>query len=263
MIRFLQLLAKILVLMIVALATALISMRFAIHGREVAVPELRGMAPAEAERAVAELGLQLSPGGRFYSATIPAGRIVSQEPEPGTRVRRGWRVQAAESLGPQLIQIPSLFGMSPRAAEIDLRRRGLEPGDAAELPIDGFPPQSVLAQTPAAGAKDVAAPRVGLLYTSTPPEFAYAVPDLTGLPLAEAAGIVNSAGLKPVVTSNTGSADGPGGVPAAPAFGATGPSSHPVFPGGSRRAIVVAQEPSPGSRITRSSSIALQVASSL
>ena len=50
MIRFLQLLAKILVLMIVALATALISMRLAIHGREVAVPELRGMAPAESAR---------------------------------------------------------------------------------------------------------------------------------------------------------------------------------------------------------------------
>src|SRR6266542_153918 len=248
MIRFLQLLAKILFLMIVALATALISMRFAIHGREVAVPELRGMAPAEAERAVAELGLQLSPGGRFYSATIPAGRIVSQEPEPGTRVRRGWRVQAAESLGPQLIQIPSLFGMSPRAAEIDLRRRGLEPGDAAELPIDGFPPYSLLAQTPATGAQDVAAPRVGLLYTSPAADFVYAAPDPTGLSLAEATGLVNSAGLTPVVTGND--------VKPAGAIG-----SHPPPPSG--RQIVVAQEPSPGNRITRSSTISLQVASLL
>jgi len=247
MIRLLQLVAKILVLIIVALATALISMRFAIHGREVAVPELRGMAPAEAERAVAERGLHLSRDGRYYSASISAGRIVSQEPEPGTRVRRGWRVQAAESLGPQLIQIPSLLGMSPRAAEIDLRRRGLEPGDAAELPIDGFPPQSVLAQTPAPGAKDVAAPRVGVLYTVTPPDLAYAVPDLTGLPIAQAAGIVNSAGLKPIVTGNAG----------IPAGGHT-----PAFPAGGN-AIVIAQEPTPGSRITRNSSIALQVASSL
>lgn len=251
MIRFLRLLAKILVLIIVALATALVSMRFAIHGREVAVPELRGMTPPEAERAVFGRGLQLSRGEHFYSATVPAGRIVSQEPEPGTRVRRGWRVQAAESLGPQLLRIPSLLGMSPRAAEIDLRRRGLEPGDAAELPIDGFPPQLVLAQTPAPGAQGVAAPRVGVLYTSAPPEFVYAVPDLTGLPLAEATGIVNSAGLTPVVTSRVATAQTPGAGVSASA--------------GNRdaRALVVAQEPSPGSRITHSSSIALQVANSL
>lgn len=254
MIRFLRLLAKVLILIIVALATALISMRFAIHGREVAVPDLGGMTSAEAERAVVERGLQLSRGDRFYSASVPAGRIVSQQPGPGTLVRRGWRVLAAESLGPQLMQIPSLLGMSPRAAEIDLRRRGLEPGDAAELPIDGFPPQLVLAQTPAPGAQGVAAPRVGLLYTGTPPDFVYAVPDLTGLPLAEATSIVNSAGLKPVVT----------GIPSAPAVGAPEWNSHPsAVPNRPSQPVVVAQEPHPGSRITRSSSIALQVASSL
>ncbi len=250
MIRFLRLLATVLVLIIVALAAALISMRFAIHGREVAVPELRGRAPAEAEGAVAALGLQLSLGERFYSATVPAGHIVSQQPEPGTLVRRGWRVQAAESLGPQLIQIPSLVGMSPRAAEIDLRRRGLEPADAAELPIEGFPAQLVLAQTPAPGAQGVAAPRVGLLYTGTPPDSGYAVPDLTGLPLAEAETIVSTAGLKPVVTSNAGTQTGDGGP-------------TPISSAGSSRPIVVAQQPSAGSRITRSSSISLQVASSL
>jgi len=248
MIRFFRLLAKLLVLVIVALATALVSMRFAIHGREIVVPELRGMAPSEAERTALERGLELSRSDRFYSASIPVGRIVSQQPEPGTRVRRGWRVQAAESLGPQLIEIPSLLGMSPRAAEIGLRRRGLEPGDAAELPIDGFPPYSVLAQTPAPGAQDVAAPRVGLLYTSPPADFVYAVPDLTGLSLAEATGLVNSAGLTPVVTGND--------VKPAGAIG-----SHPPPPSG--RQIVVAQEPSPGNRITRSSTISLQVASLL
>jgi beta-lactam-binding protein with PASTA domain len=156
MIRFLRLLAKILVLVIVALASALISMRFAIHGREVAIPDFRGMAPAEAERSAFEHGLELSRSDHFYSAVIPAGRIVSQQPEPGTHVRRGWRVQAAESLGPQLIDIPAVIGLSPRAAEINIRRRGLEIGLAAELPTDTSAPQSIIAQTPAPGAQGVA-----------------------------------------------------------------------------------------------------------
>ena len=100
MIRFFRLLAQILVLIIVALASTLISMRFAIHGREVAVPDFRGMTPAQAERVAFDHGLEFARSDHFYSATIPAGRIVSQQPEPGTSVRRGWRVQAAESLGP-------------------------------------------------------------------------------------------------------------------------------------------------------------------
>src|SRR6202158_2904945 len=145
MVRFFRLLAQLLVLIIVAPASTLISMRSAIHGREVAVPDFRGMAPADAERVASGLGLEFARGDHFYSATIPTGRIVSQQPEPGTRVRRGWRVQAAESLGPQLIDIPALIGLSPRAAEIDIRRRGLEVGAAAELPTDASAPQSILA----------------------------------------------------------------------------------------------------------------------
>ena len=49
-----------LVLVVVAMVSALTAMRFAIHGQEVAVPRLVGITPAEAERAVAALGLQLS-----------------------------------------------------------------------------------------------------------------------------------------------------------------------------------------------------------
>ena len=197
-------------LIIVALASTLISMRFAIHGREVAVPDFRGMAPAEAERLAAERGLEFDHSDHFYSATIPAGRIVSQQPEPGTHVRRGWRVQAADSLGPQLIDIPSLIGLSPRAAEIDIRRRGLEVGAAAELPTDASAPQSILAQTPSAGSQGVASPRISLLYAAPPPEPAYAMPDLTGLTLPQASSLVAASGLKVVSTDHA-----PAAAPAA------------------------------------------------
>ena len=47
-----------LVLVIVAMVSALTAMRFAIHGQEVAVPPLVGVTPAQAERALAALGLQ-------------------------------------------------------------------------------------------------------------------------------------------------------------------------------------------------------------
>ena len=68
--------------------------------------------------------------------------------------------------GPQLIEIPAVVGMSPRAAEINLRRRGLEVGDPAELPTNDSAPQAILAQTPSPGAQGVASPGS---VSSTPP----------------------------------------------------------------------------------------------
>jgi beta-lactam-binding protein with PASTA domain len=247
MIRFFRLLAKILVLVIVALASALISMRFAIHGREVAIPDFRGMAPAEAERAAFDRGLELSRSDHFYSATVPAGRIVSQQPEPGTHVRRGWRVQAAESLGVQLIEIPSVIGMSPRAAEINLHRRGLELGAAAELPTQAAAPQAIIAQTPAAEAQGIAAPRVSLLYAVAPPEPAYVMPDLTGMALPEATALVSQSGLKPAAVSNANPS---------PNF----PSAFPPVQSAAPPPTVVGQTPAPGTRVTSATSISLQVA---
>jgi beta-lactam-binding protein with PASTA domain len=238
MIRFLRLLAKILVLVIVALASALISMRFAIHGREVAIPNFRGMSPGEAERVAFEHGLELSRSDRFYSATVPAGRIVSQQPEPGTHVRRGWRVQAAESLGPQLIEIPTVIGLSPRAAEINIRRRGLEMGLAAELPTADAAPLAIIAQTPSPGAQGVASPRISLLYAVPPPDPAYAMPDLSGMTLPDATALINSSGLKTYSIS-------------------TAPTSDPVS---SAARVVVNQNPAPGTRVTPGTQVSLQLA---
>ena len=60
-----------LVLMTVALISALTAMRLAIHGREVAIPKVVGMGPAEAERAGAVSGLQVVIERQFYSSDIP------------------------------------------------------------------------------------------------------------------------------------------------------------------------------------------------
>ena len=247
MLRFLRIVAQVLVLVIVALASTLVSMRYAIHGREVTIPDFRGMTSAEAERAAFERGLQLSTSDRFYSAQVAAGRIISQQPDPGMKVRRGWRVQAAESLGPQMIEIPEVVGQSPRAAEINLRRRGLEPGEPAELPTGDAAPQAILAQTPAPGARGVASPRVSLLYAVAPAaETAFAMPDLTGMSFAEANSLVSASGLKiAAITAGTGSA-----MPAKPATPATVGAS-----------VIVAQTPAAGSRVVPGMPVTFQTMS--
>lgn len=185
-----------LVLVIVAMGSALTAMRFAIHGREVTVPKFVGMTPADAERAAAANGLLLIRESRFYSNDVPEGRIVSQAPTPGAKVRRGWRVRLAESLGPQRMTIPDLVGQTPRAAEIDLRRRGLEMGAVAQLAIAGKAADQVIAQSPPANAQGVASPRISLLVSAPEQEKAFVMPDLTGVHLADASITVTDAGMK-------------------------------------------------------------------
>lgn len=185
-----------LVLITVAMISALTAMRFAIHGREVAIPKLIGMTPNEAEKAAANSGLALLRESKFYSNDIAAGRIVSQLPQPGTRVRRGWRVRVAESLGPQRVDVPNLVGQSPRAADLNLRRRGLQVGSTAMVPMQEAAPDEVLAQSPPANAQGVASPKIDLLVAAPPEAQALVMPNLSGMKLGEASVAITDAGLK-------------------------------------------------------------------
>lgn len=183
---FLRVVLLSLVLITVALISALTSMRFAIHGRQVAVPKLVGLAPEEATRAVEELGLSLKVDRQFYSPTVPAGKIVSQTPDAGAQVRRGWRVLVAQSLGQVRVSPPDVVGQTERAAVINIRRRGLEIGEGAALSLPGQDAGTVIAQSPPANSATMTSPSISLLTTDPPAPQAYVMPNFVGSPLASA-----------------------------------------------------------------------------
>jgi beta-lactam-binding protein with PASTA domain len=185
-----------LVLLIVAMASALTAMRVAIHGREVVVPKFVGLTPVQAERLASQNGLLIDFENRFYSTDVTQGHILSQFPFAGEKVRRGWRVRLAESLGPQHVDIPDIVGESGRAAEINLRRRGLEPGTVAYVHIPNQPEDQVIAQSPPPAAVGVASPKVNLLFAVHPEPRAFVMPNLVGRQLAEATRAIAEAGLK-------------------------------------------------------------------
>ncbi|HXE91708.1 MAG TPA: PASTA domain-containing protein [Terriglobales bacterium] len=182
-------------LVFVAMVSGLLAMRWAIHGHEVEIPRLVGMAPVEAERRLRTQGLRLEIEGRFYSADVPEGHIVSQQPPAGTKVRGGWRVRVAVSLGSQRAEVPSVVGQSLRVAEINVVRRGLEVGNIAVVHLPDLPEDQVVAQSPPPYGGPTASPRVNLLVTAPRDTEAFVMPDLVGQPLAEASAAVEQAGL--------------------------------------------------------------------
>jgi eukaryotic-like serine/threonine-protein kinase len=180
---FFRFAAVALVLLLVAMFSALMAMRFAIHGGEVTVPKLVGLRPPEAERAVAGLGLNVAIERQYYSADVAEGKILSQIPTPGTRVRHGWQIRVAQSLGPQRVATPDVLGQSGRAADLNIRRRGLDVGSVSYLEMPGATADQVVAQSPPPNASGVSVPRISLLVTVSPQAQAFVMPSFIGQPL--------------------------------------------------------------------------------
>jgi beta-lactam-binding protein with PASTA domain len=122
---------------------------------------------------------------------VPEGKIISQIPAAGMKVRRGWQVRVAQSLGPQRVAIPDVLGESGRAADLNIRRRGLDIGSVAYLQMPGMNADQVLAQNPPPNASGVSVPRLSLLVTSSSQTPAFVMPSFVGQTL----GTVNLAVL--------------------------------------------------------------------
>ena len=223
-----------LVLLLVFLSSALLAMRFAIQGREVHVPKLTGLTPTEAERVANSDGLVLSVESRFYSPSVPQGRIVSQSPSPDSTVRRGWKIRVAESLGPQRAAVPNLIGQSQHAAGINVSRRGLEIGTVAAIHLPGAPPETVVAQSPPPDATEVTSPRVGLIFSAADNTPLYVMPSFVGKSLAETSVTLVKAGF---------------------ALGKV----HLIEGGAENSGIIVRQYPSAGQRVAAGTTISFDV----
>ena len=239
-----------LVLLVVALVSALTAMRFAIHGREVAVPDVAGKTPGEARKIAEESGLQIDVERQYYSVTVPEGRILSQLPLAGTQVRRGWQVRVAESLGPQRVEIPNVVGQTERVAEINIRRRGLEVGARAEIQMAGMAAEQVLSQSPPPNASGVAAPKISLLVTGVAQPQAYVMPSFAGQPLGSVTQILLDAGMHVGAVT----------VQQANSSGSSSPLTPPLIPAvASPVSVIVSQNPAAGQRVVTGAAVDFEV----
>ncbi|HLK33504.1 MAG TPA: PASTA domain-containing protein [Terriglobales bacterium] len=236
------------VLLVVAMVAALTTMRLAIHGREVAVPKFVGMTPAEAQRLAFKSGLTFSVERRFYSPQVPLGKVMSQAPDAGMLVRRGWQVRGAESLGAQRVAIPDVTGQSARAAEINIRERGLEMGMQAVAHLPNAQAGGVVAQDPPANAHDVSAPRVSVLIAAPADPPAFVMPNFVGQPLALVSADIEKAGLH--VGTLTAQPAGAQGLPS---------NTAPTPSSGANATIIVGQSPPPGQKVTAGTVVNFEV----
>ena len=100
---------------------------------QVSVPDLRNKSAADAEAALAAVGLTGS-ASEEYSDSVAAGQVISQSEDPGKKVNKGTTVSYVVSKGPETkyVTVPNLVGKTRSAAEKALRDAGLSVGEVNE-----------------------------------------------------------------------------------------------------------------------------------
>lgn len=180
---------------------------------------------------------------------------MSQLPLPGSKVRRGWQVRVAQSLGPTRVAIPDVTGQSEHAAELNIRRRGLDVATMAEVETEGIPADQVLAQSPRSDATQVLAPKISLLVTTAPETPAFVMPNFVGQSLGSVSQALQDAGFK----LGSVSVAAPEAPPADQASeqGAIVPVPPPAQ--ATPASIVLSQVPAAGQKVAAGSWVSVQV----
>src|SRR5258707_898856 len=102
-------------LVLTYLIFAAAAMRLAIKTRDVVVPALTGKSVPQAGAELAPAGLNLKgEETRRVDAAVPAGTIVSQEPQPRVHTRRERSGKVLVSAGPPAMSVPALLGEAER-----------------------------------------------------------------------------------------------------------------------------------------------------
>jgi beta-lactam-binding protein with PASTA domain len=221
------------VLASVAFLSALTAMRYAVQGREVAIPNLVGESSTAALKQLQMRGVGMKVEDKIYSK-LPVDAVVRQSPAADMSVKIGQDVHVVLSLGMQKETIPPLIDSSLRTARIELLRSGLQVGEISTMYLPTAGPDTVVQQDPPSGKSDITSAHVDFLVSQGPRPLAYVMPDLTGLSVGAAEAKLDAAGLKLATLT---------------------PTAIPGTPAGT----VVSQVPPRGQRIDQTTSVVLRV----
>jgi beta-lactam-binding protein with PASTA domain len=208
------------------------AMRVALKSREVVVPSLAGKTVNDATAVLFQSGLNLRvEEARRPDPKVPAGQILSQDPEAGARTRRERSVKVWISAGPRSTIVPTLLGDSDRAAQLRLQQDGLELAGISEVRSGEYPPDAVIAQNPEPKSS---APKVAILVNRAERGATYVMPDLIGVNGDRAADLLRARAFRVAVV---------------------GDHPYPGVPAG----IVLRQNPQAGFQIAPGEPISLEV----
>ncbi|MGE3956070.1 MAG: PASTA domain-containing protein [Vicinamibacterales bacterium] len=177
------------------------AMRVALRAREVQVPNLINRTANEATAIAAELGLGVRlDDARRPDPRIPAGRVLAQDPPPGTLSREQRSVRLWLSAGARAATIPPLTGESERTAQMRLAQDGLDDATVSEIRSASFASDLIVAQDPPPNSPGA---KVALLVNRAEQASNYVMPDLIGVNGERAATLLRQRGFRVAVVASS------------------------------------------------------------
>jgi eukaryotic-like serine/threonine-protein kinase len=187
--------AKIFVIMLLFMAAAGVSTYLTVHflirsEDTVIVPALKGKEVVHTLELLTDLGLNTKFKGSEYNPEIPKHHIVSQDPEPGSEIKKGRDVRIVISKGPRAVVLPNLIGMGLPRARLLLENNDLQPGRISFIHDQNLAKEEILSQYPASGTMGIRGDSVDLLVSAGPAARMIPMVDLRGMDLNQAINVI-------------------------------------------------------------------------
>jgi eukaryotic-like serine/threonine-protein kinase len=119
-------------------------------GQYTTVPSVAGMAVATARGDLVNSGLKAVTGHGRNSDTVPLGQVILTSPAAGSKIGHGGTVELIPSLGPVLVTMPPVTGMSLRQAERAITTAGLKYSQPSYQTSASIPSGVVISTSPVA-----------------------------------------------------------------------------------------------------------------
>jgi serine/threonine-protein kinase len=165
-------------------------------GKDVAVPGLVGSSVVDAVSLTEKMGLLVRIDK--VDSVQPTGEVVSQWPEPGSRIKKGKIVILKVSKGGDRQPLPDVRGLEYGQAVTRLQESGFDVGDVVKAHSDSRPAGVIVAQSPASPVMVPPGRRIDLLVSLGPPRTGgkVVVPDVLERSEKIARQIIVQSGLK-------------------------------------------------------------------
>ncbi len=162
---------------------------------EVTVPDVVGKQVDSARNILISNNLRVSVSESF-SDKVPAGQVISQQPEAGITVKEQRMITIVVSKGGEITVVPDLRGLNRRDAELQIKNSGLKLGRVDEQFTQDAPQDTVVSQNPRPPAQVTKGTAIDIVISKGAGPKKIALPDFQGSLLSTVATQLESLKLK-------------------------------------------------------------------
>jgi serine/threonine-protein kinase len=182
--------------LVCGLISAALTLRIVRNSQTTSTPNLTGRTLAAATNDAAQRRLRLKVTGRKNHAKIGLGRVIEQDPSPGTSIKENRSLRVVLSLGPRKTTVPDVSGQALRSARLRLESMGVPIRRVIEAP-SAVAEDTVLVQVPEAGIVENLGDGVLLVVARNGSMRDYVMPDLIGKSMEDISLAFESRGFVP------------------------------------------------------------------